>query len=188
MTTTLVLALFLAGAPPATRTWSVDRTRSVVRYHVVHRFHSVTGVSSTIEGKGVVEEGGRMLAMVRVPISSFDSGERNRDANMNEAVDSRRFPFVVFKGVARLDGVALPASRPTTLETRMDGEVELHGVKRPVVVPLTVDLSPDGTGRARGAFVVSLDAFGIERPSLLFVKIDDGCRIEIDLALREERP
>jgi hypothetical protein len=27
----------------------------------------------------------------------------------------------------------------------------------------------------------------VKRPSLLFVKIDDRCRIEVDLALREEK-
>jgi hypothetical protein len=35
-----------------------------------------------------------------------------------------------------------------------------------------------------GSFDASLDAHGIERPSLLFAKVDDACRIEVDLLLR----
>jgi polyisoprenoid-binding protein YceI len=105
---------------------------------------------------------------------------------MREAVDAREFPFVVFKGTARLDEAVLAASQPTA-EVSMQGEIELRGVKRPVTVPLTIELSP-GSARARGRFEVSLDAFGVERPSLLFIKIEDACRIEVDLALRTGAP
>ena len=186
--TTALLALLVAAAPAGTRTFGVDPARSTVRYHIVHKLHRVSGASSSIEGKAVLRPDGTVLSMVRVPIASFDSGERNRDADMREAVEARKFPFVVFKGTARLDGKVLPAAQPATVQANMDAEVELHGVKKPVVVPLTIELSPDGTARARGSFEVSLDAFGIERPSLLFVKVDDACRIEVDLALREEKP
>jgi polyisoprenoid-binding protein YceI len=185
--TPALLALALAAASSDGTTYAVDPARSTVRYHVVHKFHGVTGTSSTVEGKAVLKPDGQALAMVRVPVASFDSGDRNRDANMREAVDAGRHPFVVFKGVMRLGAEMVAAARAVTVETRMEGEVELHGVKKAVAVPLTIELSPDGTARARGSFAVSLDAFGIERPSLLFVKIDDACRIEVDLALRPEK-
>lgn len=183
-----LLALLLLAAPAEGRTFAVEPAKSTVRYHIVHKFHDVTGASSTIEGKAVLQADGKVLAMVRVPMASFDSGERNRDSDMREAVDARAHPFVVFKGFARLGPGSVAPARSVTVETRMEGEVELHGVKKPVVVPLEIDLSPDGTARARGSFEVSLDAFGVERPSLLFVKIDDACRIEVDLALREAKP
>lgn len=185
--TTALLALLVAAAPAAVRTFSLEPAGSTVRYHIVHKLHRVSGASSTIEGKAVLRPDGTVLAMVRVPMASFDSGERNRDADMREAVDTRRFPFVVLKGTTRLQGEVLPVAQPTTVQAKMDGEVELHGVKKRVVVPLTIELSPDGTARARGSFEVSLDAFGIERPSLLFVKIEDACKIEFDLRLREDR-
>lgn len=181
-----LLALLVSAAASDGRTFSVQPEKSAVRYHIVHKLHRVSGASSTIEGRAVLRPDGGVLAMVRVPMASFDSGERNRDSDMREAVEAHRFPFVVFKGTARLAKSAVPATQPATVEARMEGEVELHGVKKPVVVPLTVELSPDGTARARGSFEVSLDAFGIRRPSLLFVKIDDACRIEVDLSLRGE--
>jgi polyisoprenoid-binding protein YceI len=181
--TSALLALWLAAAPSDGRAWSVAAAQSAVRYHVVHKLHRVTGSSSTIEGKAVLKPDGQVLAMVRVPVSSFDSGDRNRDANMREAVDAGRHPFVVFRGVAKVGADVVAAARSATLDVRMEGEVELHGVKKPVVVPLSIELAPGGTGRARGSFEVSLDAFGVERPSLLFVKIEDACRIEVDLAL-----
>jgi polyisoprenoid-binding protein YceI len=189
MVVTALVAALVAASPAASRSYAVEPSRSAVRYHVVHKLHRVTGASSAIEGKAVLQPEGRVLAMVRVPVGSFDSGERNRDANMREALDARRFPFVVFKGVAQLDGGALaPEGAPAVLEARMEGEVELHGVKRRVTVPLALRLSHGGEAHVRTTFEVSLESFGIERPSLLFVKIGDACRIEVDLALRRVDP
>jgi polyisoprenoid-binding protein YceI len=191
--TTALLALLVAAAPLAGRTYTLDPAQSAVRYHVVHKFHRVTGATSRVEGKAVIQPDGKLLAMVRVPVASFDSGDGNRDAHMQEAVDAGRFPFVVLKGVGRLDGTALEAragaaGQGDSVPVRLAAQVELHGVTRPIEVPITVELSPDGTARARGSFEVILDAFGIDRPSLLFVKIDDACRIEVDLRLREAKP
>lgn len=84
------------------------------------------------------------------------------------------FPFVVFKGLTHLG----------TEPAQLQGQVELHGVKKSYAVTVTVEPELDGTLRAKGSFDVSLDAHGIDRPSLLFVKIDDACRIEVDLLLR----
>lgn len=183
-----LLALLFAAASSEGRTWAVEPAQSFVRYHVVHKLHRVTGTATAIEGKAVLRPDGQVLAMVRVPAASFDSGDRNRDANMRDTVDASRHPFVVFRGVARLGAELLAAARSVAVETRMEGEVELRGVKKAMAVPLTIELSPDGGARVRGSFAVSLEAFGIERPSLLFVKVDDACRIEVDLALREARP
>jgi len=184
---TAVIALLLVASSPA-KTWSLDTAASTVRYHVVHKLHRVQGVTKALEGKAVLQADGKILAMVRAPVASFDSGDRNRDAHMQETLESARHPYVVFKGVASLDGPQHATQGTTTAQLPMTGELELHGVRNPVSVPLTVEFRADGTARARGSFEVSLESFRIQRPSLLFVKIDDGCRIEVDLALRETTP
>ena len=182
----VALAALLLAAASDGRTYVVDPASSSVAYHVVHPFHGVTGRSSSIEGKAVVFPEGKVLAMVRVPVASLDSGVGNRDSNVRDAVEEGRFPFLVFKGTAQLDPAEI-ASPPFTIQTSMGGELEMHGVKRAVTVPLEIQLSTNGTGRARGSFQVSLAAFGVERPSLLLLRIDDTCRIDVDLVLREAR-
>jgi polyisoprenoid-binding protein YceI len=180
------LALVLAAGPPAGEAFAVDPAASTVRYHVVHKLHVVDARSSRIEGKAVLQPDGKVLAMVRLPVSSFDSGDGNRDAHMQEVLETGKFPFVVFKGVARVDRSALAAaSRPLPVQVRMAGELELHGVRKAVEVPVTLEFRPDGTVAVHGSFEVSLDAYAIQRPSLLFVKVDDGCRIDLDLVARE---
>ena len=126
--------------------------------------------------------------MVRASVSSFDSGDRNRDTHMQEVMETSRFPFVVVKGVSQVDGALLAvAQKANTIELKLQADVDVHGVREPMTIPLTVELRPDGTARVKGAFEVSLEKHQIERPSLLFVKIEDACRVELDLLLRVAR-
>lgn len=53
-----------------------------------------------------------------------------------------------------------------------------------VDVPAAVEFASDGSATVRGKMSVSLDAFEVARPSLLFVKIDDDCTIDFTLKLR----
>jgi polyisoprenoid-binding protein YceI len=142
----------------------------------------VDGRSSTLEGKAVITPDGKVLAMVRIPIASFDSGDANRDANMRETLEAGRHPFVVFKGVTSL---VVPVAHGKPLETTLRGELDFHGVKRPLEVPMRIEFAPDGSANVRGKMKVSLDAHAVERPSLLFIKVDDTLAVDLDLRLKK---
>lgn len=182
---TPLFALLLA-ATPAARTFAVDAGASTLRYHVVHKLHTVEGTSHALEGRAVVQPDGRVLVMVRAPVASFGSGDSNRDTHMQEVLEVGAHPFVVFKGLATEPALAGAAAAAPPLDVQ--GELVLHGVKQPVDVPVKLELRPDGTAHATARLEVSLDAHRIERPSLLFVKVDDTCRVDVDLVLREEKP
>ncbi len=174
------LALLLAGASEQ-QAYTVDAAQSTIRYHVNHKLHAADGRSSSIEGKAVIQPDGKVLAMVRVPVATFDSGDANRDANMRDTLEAGRFPFVVFKGVTSL---VMPAALGMGIPTTLHGELEFHGVKQPVQVPATLQFASDGSARVTGSVKLSLDAYRIERPSLLMIKLDDACAIEFDLKLK----
>ena len=176
-----MLALLLLSVPMlAPSTLSVDPKASSIRFRVDHSLHGVEGESKEIDGKAVAKDDGKVVALVRAPLASFHSGDSNRDAHMLEVLEAERFPMVVFRGVA----TAGPESAEPDAPVEMRGEIELHGQKSLVRVPIKVEPQPDGTLRARAAFDVSLDAHQVERPSLLFIKVADNCRIEVDLVLR----
>ncbi len=178
-----MIAALLIAAIVAPGTYSVDPAASTLRYLVTHKLHEVDATSKEVEGKALVRPDGSVLMEVRAPVASFKSGDGNRDEHMLEAMNVGTFPLATFKGLARLEsGGALP-EKPIALQ----GQVELHGVKKPYTVPVTLALQPDGSLRVKSAFDVSLDAHGVERPSLLFVKIDDACHIHVDLVLRESK-
>jgi polyisoprenoid-binding protein YceI len=176
--TTILLTALLAQTPAAT-TYSINVQKSELRFTIVHKFHKVKGVSKLVQGKARLKPDGGLQVMVRAPIGSFESGDGNRDEHMRETLEEPRFPYVTYKGVAKLAGGALPP----TLDLVLDGELEFHGRKHPEKVTVHLDNAGPKGAHAKGHFVVSLDRYQIERPSLLFIKIDDACPIDFDLQL-----
>jgi hypothetical protein len=174
------LLLLLAGAPvapadpaPAATTWVVA-DGSTVAYRLIHKFHSVEGTARAIEGKARLAPDGTLQVAVRARVAAFDSGNSNRDAHMLEVTEAERFPFVTVKGVAT--GIHVD-SHPAEVEVPLRGALELHGVSRDLDVTARVRFADPARVEVEANFPVSLTAHGVERPSLLFVKVED--RIEI---------
>jgi polyisoprenoid-binding protein YceI len=113
----------------------------------------------------------------------MQTGDANRDANMRAVLESDRYPYVVLRATS---AVALPSSYPASLPLQVTGELDLHGVKKTVEVPLQLAFDQGGEAHLTGSFDVSLEAHHIERPALLFKKVDDACKVKVDLLLRPE--
>jgi polyisoprenoid-binding protein YceI len=173
------LLALLAAATPAPGAFTVDPAGSVVRFHLDHKMHKVDGRSTQVEGKAIVGDDGKVMTMVRIPAASFDTGDGNRDSHMRETLEISKYPFVVFKGVTSL---TVPVSQGKPVETKLQGELDFHGVKRPLEVPVQISFGPDGA-TVKTKFAVSLEAHRIERPSLLFVKVDDQLLMDVELRL-----
>ena len=181
----VLLAALAFRAPPARADEAAAprdlavRPGSLVSYHVVHKLHTVEGVARAVEGVVRLLPGGGVQAMVRVKVPDFDSGNGNRDAHMLEATEAARFPAVVLKAAG-----ALPASGPVgRVELTLRGELTFHGVTRPIEVPVVATFASPTRATANGTVTLSLDAFGVERPALLFVKVDDAMAITAHLEL-----
>lgn len=172
----MLVALLVAAIAPGT--WAVEPSASTLKYTVVHKLHQVDAASKQVEGKAVLKPDGTLLTEVRAPVTSFRSGDGNRDEHMDEVMEVGKFPLVVLKAIGKV-----PAEGPLSL----NAQVDLHGVKKSYPVQVRLEPQPDGAVRATAAFDVDLDAHRIDRPSLLFVKIEDACRIDVDLLLRPER-
>jgi polyisoprenoid-binding protein YceI len=176
-----LLALLLASSSPAGQVLTVQPAESSIRYYVHHKLHDVNAESRQIEGKAVLAPDGTVMAMFRVPVASFDSGDANRDVNMRETLEERRYPFVVFKGKT---AVPVPLAAGKTVHAEVEGELDLHGVKRRVTLPVDIAMNDAGAALVKASFHVSLEAHRIDRPSLLLVKLDDDCRVDLSLRMR----
>jgi polyisoprenoid-binding protein YceI len=175
-------AVALAAAPEA-KVYSVDPAHSALGFQIVHKFHKVHGESRQVEGKARLTPQGEVQVMVRAAIASFDSGDANRDGNMRETLELDRYPYVTFKAVGRLTP---PREYPGRAEVELEGELDFHGRKHPEKVPVKVEFSGPDALRVTGRFEISLERYEVQRPSLLFIKIDDACAIDVDFALRAE--
>ncbi|HUL61310.1 MAG TPA: YceI family protein [Anaeromyxobacteraceae bacterium] len=178
------------AAPTGSLTFAIA-PGSTLAYRLGATFHEVRGVTHEVEGRARVLSDGTVQVMVRAPVASFDSGNGNRDAHMKEVTDAARFPFVVLKAVGSAPSLAGPAGTAVPAEPvriALRGELIFHGVARPVEAPVEVRFAEGERATARTTFPVSLTAHGVERPALLFVKVDDRIEIEAGLALAPEVP
>ncbi len=161
---------------------SVDKGSSTIKYRMVHKLHKFEGVSRQVEGKVRIMPGQAQVA-VRAPVESFDSGNGNRDAHMKEVVEAARYGTVELKALSQ--DFQVPASFPVTVQKTFQGELSFHGVKKQIPVPVKLTYESADRVHATSHLVVSLDEFKIERPSLLFVKVDDAMEIDADLVFKK---
>jgi hypothetical protein len=177
---TLLLVASL-GSPTGTL-YAMSPGAGELTYRVVHKLHEVEARTRTIETRALLTAEGALQVMARSPVTSFTSGDGNRDEHMLEVVEAGRFPYVTLKGVGH---VAPPATLPAQVVVVLDGELDFHGIKLPEKVPVTLDFAADGGVHASAHFGVSLERHKVERPSLLFVKVDDACAIGVELTFKK---
>lgn len=179
MTYSVLLLTALLAQAPAGASYSVNPQKSVLAYNIVHKFHKVRGESKVVQGKALLKPDGALQVMVRAPIGSFESGDGNRDEHMRETMEEPKHPYVTYKGVAKLASGTLPPQ----LDLVLDGELEFHGHKQAERIPVHVENAGPSTAHVTGHFTVSLDRYQVERPSLMFIKVDDACVVDFDLHL-----
>ena len=179
--TVVACSLALAGAAhaQAAAEYTVDAKPSTLTYHLVHKMHKVDGVSHKVEGKARVTPDGKAQVMVRVPSESFDSGNVNRDAHMKESVEAAKYPWIELKALG--EGVSPPSTFPTTQKKTFKAQLTFHGVQQLFDLPVDVTWESASKVRATATIAISLDAYKVERPSLMFVKVDDELKIDAKL-------
>jgi len=174
----LISALLLAAAAGEPQVF--DLKEGTLNYTVVHKLHEVKGTTHDLQGRALVQPGGGLRVQVRAKVATFDSGNSNRDEHVREVTHEPLHPFVQIKGTAA--GVQLPLSAP--IDFTLDGTLDFNGVQKPQQIPIHLEPQPGGL-RARFSFAISLDAFKVDRPELLFVKVDDKAQIEGELLFAE---
>jgi polyisoprenoid-binding protein YceI len=198
---TLCVLALAAGLPAAaaTRTYVIDASASAVQVHVgksgVFGFagHTHEVVADRFEGR--VDADVDDLARSAVELS-FDAsglkvsgqGEPEGDAPKVQEVmagakvlDVSRFPAIRF----RSRQVAGRRAADGAYELQVSGDISLHGVSRPVTLPVRVELS-GATLTASGRTALAQRAFGIEPVSAGggTVKVKNEVGIEFRIVAR----
>ena len=170
----------VAHAQGTSEELNVVPASSSLTFHLVHKMHKVDGNTHKLEGKARITPDGKAQVMVRAPSESFDTGNVNRDAHMKEAIEAAKYPWVELKALG--EGVKPPATFPSTEKKTFKAQLSFHGVQQ--VFDLPVDVTWDAANKvhANTTFAISLDAYKVERPSLMFVKVDDELKLDAKLA------
>ena len=170
----VVVAFGLAAAP---QNFQLDATnkQSMANYTAVHKLHHFTGVSHDLKGLARILPDGTAQVQIRGPVAGFDSDNGNRDEHMKETVEAIKFPDVTVKCLLKLAGGAVIQTATA------DCDVNLHGQSQKAPAQVTLNFESATKVEAKGTMAVSWDGFGIKRPQLLFVPIEDKGDIQFDV-------
>ena len=150
-----------------------EASTSSVKYSMVHKLHSWEGVSKDLkvatkwnEQKNEIEQ----ISIV-VNVASFNSGLSSRDSHMMEVLDGLTYPRILFSS---------SSVQYTPEGIFVKGKLQFHGVER--VIETKVKLEKMNRKLVfSGSLPILLEDYKVERPSLLFVKVDNKIQIDFQV-------
>ena len=167
------LLIGFALAAPVARTGSLEliKDESSVTYHLVHPLHKIEATSKDVQYALEADVATKEIKSVsaQVDVTTFDSGNSNRDSHAMEVIDAITYPEASFSSASVVQNGD---------SVHVMGKLTFHGVTKDVVIAGTSTWSGDKLV-LRGGFDVSLTAFKIDRPSLLMIPVEDALSFDI---------
>ena len=136
---------------------------------------AIEGVSTSVTLRTEAET----LAFA-VPVASIDTGIELRNRHLREMVEVDRFPLATLE-VSRA-ALAFPEAGQTVARA-IEGQLTLHGVKRPVSVEYRADGGAAGGSLVSGSFTLDVRDYGMEAPGYLGLKVAPEVRVAVELSL-----
>jgi polyisoprenoid-binding protein YceI len=189
----LLWALVGAGAaqpaPAGAHDFTIDTASSKLGF-------TVTRPGETIEGQVPAWSGRVRLDPARpaedagvtleIDPAAMVTGNRLRDHNMHKShLEVEQYPKIVFQSTA-LRTAAGPWRPGETRSCELEGVLDLHGVKRPLRIPLTVRYD-EGSVTADGATAFTLSEFGIPIPKIFWIVLDDKVTVNFHAVAKQVR-
>ena len=151
-----------------------ETSTSSVTYSMRHKLHSWEGVSKDLkvatkwnEQKNEIEQ----ISIV-VNVATFNSGLSSRDSHMMEVLDGLTYPKVLFSS---------SNIQYTPEGILVKGKLQFHGVERMIETKVKLE-KVNRRWVFSGSLPVLLEDYKVERPSLLFVKVDNLVKIDFQVA------
>lgn len=122
---------------------------------------------------------------VVVDLASFDTGISKRNKHMRENhLETDKFPLARFRSQSiSASPPALPVGGQA--EFTLEGQMNLHGVARPMTCRVQVRDLGDGRIQVETEFPLKLSDFAIKRPKFLVMKLADEQKVHVLLLLKE---
>ena len=128
---------------------------------------------------------GDVEVTVDVDLATLDTGIGLRNRHMRENhLETDRYPQAVFRGARILTAEPAALAPGGASEVVVAGELDLHGVVKPLTCRADLSLSRDGVLTIVADFPVRLSDHAIPRPGFLTMKLADEQRISLRLEAR----
>jgi len=163
--------------------WTIgDGSSAGYRVDEVLNGTDVTVVGSTDEVTGTVTVDGTTItaATIDVDVASIATDSSNRDDYFRgTAMQVGQYPTATFTLTQPIEAAVPADGEVSTVDAT--GDLTLHGVTKTVTVPLQAALSGDGV-QVSGSIPITFSDYGVEAPSLGFVKVEDSGSVEFLVA------
>lgn len=142
---------------------------------------TATGRTPVVTGTMTVQGNQITVVDLTADLSQLKSSETRRDnSQRNSGLQIDTFPTATFTLTEPISLPSAPAEG-SAADVQAVGELTLHGVTRPVTIPLQTSLRDGRINVAGGAPIVLAD-FEIQPPDSGFVSVDDNGTFEVQLA------
>lgn len=174
LTATLFLFILFSVTYAKVEKVEADKNESSIAYHLHHPMHEVDGVSKQVYCQVEVDDSSHRIraVLVTVDVTTFNSGNSDRDDHAMEVIDALDYPDVKIQS----DSVSYLSDTNITVS----GRLTFHGVSEAITLPVSISPMGDKTA-CDGDFDISLTKFKVERPSLLFIPVDDKLHIKFHI-------
>jgi polyisoprenoid-binding protein YceI len=176
----LLAALALSGLVPAAQatefTIKPGQDKNLVVFTSKATLESFQGKTKQVSGTLSFDPanlGDSVTVHVEVDLASLDTGIPIRNRHMRENhLETDKYPKAVFDGGHILETSGHALNPGDTVNLRMTGQFDLHGVTRTIEVPVTATRAKDGTLQVTTHFDVPLADYKINRPAFLMMKLE----------------
>jgi polyisoprenoid-binding protein YceI len=176
------------GAATADGTWVVTSDGSFVGYRISERFvgglADIEAVGRTSDVTGGLTVAGRNASDVRVEadLRTLTSDKAPRDNYLHtKSLETDTYPKATFVAAGP---IALPkVARGVKTEVTLDGDLTLHGVTKPLSIPVTARWN-GATIDVIGTAPIVLADYGIATPQTPVVSVQGTGSLELQLVFR----
>ncbi len=179
----LIIAVIMINAGWGAE-YQVDKAqKNLVKFISDAPMEDFEGITDKIDGY-IFWEGEDLLnkseMYFEVDLSSLDTGIGLRNRHMRENyLETEKFPFTHFTGhLTSADKLAEGEYQVTA-----QGTMFIHGVEKNLTVEGKIVSIPEGY-QIQAKFITPLSDYNIEIPQLMFFKIDENMRLELDFYVK----
>jgi polyisoprenoid-binding protein YceI len=142
----------------------------------------VTGRTTSVEGTTTIADGSITAGKLTVQVGDIATDEAARDSYFRDsALDTSSFPTATFELTGPVD-VSSALSGDGAAIT-LPGKLTVHGVTKDVEASAQVGISSSGKAQVVGSIPITFADYGVQAPSLGFVKVDPKGSVEFSLDL-----
>lgn len=178
---TLLACFLLFSASVFATEHNVDKSqKNLVKFTSDAKIESFDGTTDKIDGY-MAWDGDDILnknqLYFEVDLRTLDTGIGLRNRHMKEDyLETDKYPMTTFKGkITKAD-----KSSDGKLNVVADGNMTIHGVTKPISIRGTLTPSQGGGYRIQSNFEVKLTDYNIPIPQLMFLKISEVMKLNLD--------